>query len=193
MMEAHQVEHILEILRVIEWVFELTHISLNLTNLNILIIVTTTTSTTSANITEETSNSSSGKTTEEHRRVGMIQKLKKLRHESSSHGIKPNVISFVKSGSKLLSRNRDHSGTVSNANSTKLERPKMNGLQNPATHRGIVYRSGVGIERAKDLVPRAAVLSDQKLSFYTDKGMSTLKEVIQLDTVYSIHLLQDVK
>ncbi|XP_046141866.1 uncharacterized protein LOC114871103 isoform X1 [Osmia bicornis bicornis] len=154
--------------------------------------VTTTTSATSTNITKETSNSSSGKTTEEPRRVGMIQKLRKLRHESSSHGIKPNVISFVKSGSKLLSRNRDHSGTVSNAN-LKLERPKVDGLQNPAKHSGTVYRNGVGIERAKDLVPRLAVLSDQKLSFYTDKGMSTLKEVIQLDTVYSIHLLQDVK
>jgi len=42
-------------------------------------------------------------------------------------------------------------------------------------------------------VPRAAVLLDRKLSFYTDKGMSTLKEVIELETVHSIHLLQDVK
>ncbi|XP_076385474.1 rhoGAP_ARAP and RA_ARAPs domain-containing protein RhoGAP15B isoform X2 [Megachile rotundata] len=147
---------------------------------------------TTPNTPEETS-PSTAKATEEHRRVGMIQKLKKLRHESSSHGIKPNVISFVKSGSKLLSRNRDHSGAIPSAKLAKLERPKVAGLQNPATHRGIVYRSGVGMERAKDLVPRALVLADQKLSFYTDKGMSTLKEVIQLDTVYSIHLLQDVK
>ncbi|XP_078041879.1 rhoGAP_ARAP and RA_ARAPs domain-containing protein RhoGAP15B isoform X2 [Augochlora pura] len=134
------------------------------------------------------------KNAEEHRRVGMIQKLKKLRHDSSSHGIGPNMMSFVKSGSKLLSRNRDRDqarGSVSKA--TKLERPKSNAPQNPATHRGVVYRSGVGIERAKDLVQRAAMLADQKLSFYADKSMATVKEVIHLDTVYSIHLLQDVK
>lgn len=121
----------------------------------------------------------------------MIRKLKKLRHESN-HGIGPNMISFVKSGSKLLSRNRDQAGG-SNLKSTKLERPKMNAPQNPAVLGGIVYRTGVGIERAKYLVQRAVVLADHKLSFYTDKGMSTVKEVIQLDTVYSIHLLQDVK
>lgn len=103
------------------------------------------------------------------------------------------MISFVKSGSKLLSRNRDHSGGVTTSKATKLERPKVNASQYPVTHRGVVYRTGVGIERAKDLVQRAAVLADQKLSFYTDKAMSTLKEVVQLDTVYSIHLLQDVK
>jgi len=51
----------------------------------------------------------------------------------------------------------------------------------------------MGIERAKDLVPRAAVLLDRKLSFYADKSMSTLKEVVELETVHSIHLLQDVK
>lgn len=51
----------------------------------------------------------------------------------------------------------------------------------------------MGIERAKDLVPRATVLLDRKLSFYADKSMSTLKEVVELETVYSIHLLQDVK
>lgn len=51
----------------------------------------------------------------------------------------------------------------------------------------------MGIERTKDLVPRAAVLLDRKLSFYTDKSMSSLKEIVELDTVHSIHLLQDVK
>ncbi|CAK9828878.1 Arf-GAP with Rho-GAP domain, ANK repeat and PH domain-containing protein 2 [Anthophora retusa] len=158
-----------------------------------------TSSTTMANSTEESTSPPGGKATEEqHRRVGVIQKLKKLRHESGGHGIRPNVMSFVKSGSKLLSRNRDHSGGSGGGNmsvvkSTKLERPRVNNQQNLATHRGIVYRTGAGIERAKDLVPRAAVLADQKLSFYTDKGMSTLKEVIYLETVYSIHLLQDVK
>ncbi|XP_043263177.1 uncharacterized protein LOC122403625 isoform X1 [Colletes gigas] len=156
-------------------------------------VTTTATATSTAKSTDETVTSpSKGKTTEEHRRIGVIQKLKKLRHESTSHGIRPNMINFVKSGSKLLSRNRDHGG-VSSSKSTKLERPKVNAPQNPATHRGIVYRTGVGIERAKDLVARATVLADQKLSFYADKGMSTLKEVIHLDTVYSIHLLQDVK
>ncbi|KOC67459.1 Arf-GAP with Rho-GAP domain, ANK repeat and PH domain-containing protein 2 [Habropoda laboriosa] len=153
------------------------------------------TSTAMANTTTDEAPSPPGRkaTEEQHRRVGVIQKLKKLRHESGGHGIRPNVMSFVKSGSKLLSRNRDHSGGVSVVKSTKLERPRVNDLQNLATHRGIVYRTGAGIERAKDLVPRAAVLADQKLSFYTDKGMSTLKEVIHLETVYSIHLLQDVK
>ena len=157
--------------------------------------VTTTTSSIVTTSTDESSSPSSGKATEEHRRVGVIQKLKKLRHESTGHGIRPNVMSFVKSGSKLLSRNRDHStgGGVPSTKSTKLERPKVNDLQNLTTHRGIVYRTGVGIERAKDLVPRAMVLADQKLSFYTDKGMSTLKEIVHLDTVYSIHLLQDFK
>lgn len=158
--------------------------------------VTTALNSTISNSTEDTSSPSSpsgGKATEEHKRVGVIQKLKKLRHESTGHGIRPNVMNFVKSGSKLLSRNRDHGRCVPSSKSTKLERPKVNDQQNHATHRGIVYRSGVGIERAKDLVPRVAVLADQKLSFYTDKGMSTLKEVVQLNTVYSIHLLQDVK
>ncbi|XP_033340472.2 rhoGAP_ARAP and RA_ARAPs domain-containing protein RhoGAP15B isoform X1 [Megalopta genalis] len=141
---------------------------------------------------ESPASPAAAKNAEEHRRVGMIQKLKKLRHDSTSHGIGPNMISFVKSGSKLLSRNRDQArGSASK--STKLERPKSNAPQNPARHQGIVYRSGVGIERAKDLVQRAAMLADQKLSFYTDKSMTTAKEVIQLDTVYSIHLLQDVK
>jgi hypothetical protein len=51
----------------------------------------------------------------------------------------------------------------------------------------------MGIERAKDLVLRAAVLLDRKLSFYADKSTSTLKEVVELETVHSIHLLQDVK
>lgn len=143
--------------------------------------------------TNESSSSSINKTTEEHKCVSVIQKLKKLRHDSTGHGIRPNVMSFVKNSSKLLSRNRDQNSTVPITKSMKLERPKVNELQNLMTHRGIVYRTGIGIERAKDLVLRAAVLADQKLSFYTDKSMSTLKEVIDLNTVYSIHLLQDFK
>lgn len=143
--------------------------------------------------TNESSSSSVNKTTEEHKCVSVLQKLKKLRHDSTGHGIRPNVMSFVKNSSKLLSRNRDQNSTVPITKSMKLERPKVNELQNLMTHRGIVYRTGIGIERAKDLVLRAAVLADQKLSFYTDKSMSTLKEVIDLNTVYSIHLLQDFK
>ena len=109
--------------------------------------------------------------------------------------MKPNMMNFVKSGSKLLSRNKESvEVSVKSVDSKKLERPKSSlGSQNPPTHRGIVYKSGVGIERAKDLVSRAAVLADQKLSFYSDKSMSSLKEVINLEMVYSIHLLQDVK
>ncbi|XP_070517337.1 uncharacterized protein Rhogap15b isoform X2 [Cardiocondyla obscurior] len=128
----------------------------------------------------------------EDRKVGVIQKLKKLGQESTVHAIKPNVISFVKSGSKLLSRTREHIGE-SGSRSHRMERPKVNAPHNPVTHRGIVYRPGMGIERTKDLVPRMAVLLDRKLSFYNDKSMTTLKEVVELDTVYSIHLLQDVK
>lgn len=143
--------------------------------------------------TNESSSSSANKITEEHKCVSVIQKLKKLRHDSTGHGIRPNVMSFVKSSSKLLSRNRDQNSTIPITKSMKLERPKVNELQNLMTHRGIVYRTGIGIERAKDLVLRAAVLADQKLSFYTDKSMSTLKEFIDLNTVYSIHLLQDFK
>ncbi|XP_012521391.2 uncharacterized protein LOC105827804 [Monomorium pharaonis] len=156
--------------------------------------VTTATSA-SANNDEENITSSSSvtpKVTEDHRKVSVIQKLKKLRQESTVQAIKPNVINFVKSGSKLLSRTREHIGE-SGLRSLRMERPKVNAPHNPVTHRGIVYRPGMGIERAKDLVLRAAVLLDRKLSFYSDKSMSTLKEVVELETVYSIHLLQDVK
>ncbi|XP_011154145.1 uncharacterized protein LOC105191995 [Harpegnathos saltator] len=139
-----------------------------------------------------TSSSSGSRVAEDHRRVGMIQKLRKLRQESTVHAIKPNVISFVKTGSKFLSRTREHI-SESAPRSPRMERPKINVPHNQVTHRGMVYRSGVGIERAKDLVVRAAVLIDQKLSFYTDKSMSTLKESVELETVHSIHLLQDVK
>ncbi|KAG7211462.1 hypothetical protein KM043_010743 [Ampulex compressa] len=137
---------------------------------------------------------SSAKPTEEHRRVSVMQKLKKFHKESTVNAIRPNVISFVKSGGKLLSRNRDHaSAGESSSKSSRMERPKVDLPQNPATHRGIVYKTGVGIERTKDLVPRAAVLADHKISFYTDKSMSTLKETVNLEAVHSIHLLQDVK
>ncbi|RLU19239.1 hypothetical protein DMN91_007796 [Ooceraea biroi] len=157
--------------------------------------VTTTARTISENNVEESvtsSSSASPKIAEDNCRVSVIQKLKKLRHESSMHAIKPNVISFVKSGSKLLSRTREHIGE-SGSRSLRMERPKVNAPHNPITHKGMIYRPGVGIERTKDLVPRAAVLLDRKLSFYTDKSMSTLKEVVELETVHSIHLLQDVK
>ncbi|XP_011172382.2 uncharacterized protein LOC105204845 [Solenopsis invicta] len=155
--------------------------------------VTTTTKTLANNGEESvTSPSLTSRHTEDHRKVSVIQKLKKLRSESTVNAIKPNVISFVKSGSKLLSRNREHIGE-SGSRSLQMERPKVNVPHNPVTHRGIVYRPGMGIERAKDLVLRAAVLLDRKLSFYADKSTSTLKEVVELETVHSIHLLQDVK
>lgn len=120
----------------------------------------------------------------EEKRTSVMQRL-----------MKPNMMNLVKSGSKLLSRNKELVDVaVKSVNSKKLERPKTSlGNQNPPSHRGVVYRSGVGIERAKDLVSRAAVLIDQKLSFYGDKSMSTLKEVISLEKIHSIHLLQDVK
>ncbi|XP_050460314.1 uncharacterized protein LOC126856126 [Cataglyphis hispanica] len=157
-------------------------------------MTTTTTSPSVCNIEENITSPLSGtsRIAEENRKVSVIQKLKKLRHESTVHAIRPNVISFVKSGSKLLSRTREHIGE-SGSRSLRMERPKVNVPHNPVTHRGMVYRPGMGIERTKDLVPRAAVLLDRKLSFYTDKSMSSLKEVVELDTVHSIHLLQDVK
>ena len=155
--------------------------------------MTTVITSTASNAEESSTSTPSGKAVEEHRRRGVMQKLKKLKYDSGAHSIRPNMISFVKSGSKLLSRSRDHGGGVPSVKSTNLERPKVNSPYHPATHRGVVYRTGFGIERAKDLVQRAAVLSGKKLQFYTDKGMSTLKEEINLDTVYSIHLLQDVK
>ncbi|XP_011866425.1 PREDICTED: uncharacterized protein LOC105561237 isoform X3 [Vollenhovia emeryi] len=157
--------------------------------------MTVTTTTTLANNDEESVTSSSSETpklTEDHRKVSVIQKLRKLGQESTVHAIKPNVISFVKSGSKLLGRTREHIGE-SGSRSLRMERPKVNAPSNPVTHRGLVYRPGMGIERAKDLVLRAAVLLDRKLSFYADKSMSTLKEVVELETVHSIHLLQDIK
>ncbi|XP_018357944.1 PREDICTED: uncharacterized protein LOC108757823 isoform X1 [Trachymyrmex cornetzi] len=156
--------------------------------------MTVTTTTLANNDEENVTNPSSAtpRLAEDNRKVSVIQKLKKLRQESTVHAIKPNVISFVKSGSKLLARTREHIGE-SGSRSLRMERPKVNVPHNPVTHRGIVYRTGMGIERAKDLVPRAAVLLDRKLSFYADKSMSTLKEVVELETVHSIHLLQDVK
>lgn len=98
--------------------------------------------TTLANNTEESVTSPSSETpklSEDHRKVSMIQKLKKLRQESTVHAIKPNVISFVKSGSKLLSRTREHIGE-SGSRSLRMERPKVNAPHNPVTHRGLVYR-----------------------------------------------------
>ncbi|XP_014480433.1 PREDICTED: arf-GAP with Rho-GAP domain, ANK repeat and PH domain-containing protein 1 isoform X2 [Dinoponera quadriceps] len=155
---------------------------------------TTTTTTISANNVEgNVTGSSSVRAAEDHRKVSVIQKLRKLRQESTVTAIKPNVISFVKTGSKFLSRTREHISESSAPRSPRMERPKVNAPHNQVTHRGMVYRPGVGIERAKDLVPRAAVLTDRKLSFYTDKSMSTLKEAVELETVHSIHLLQDVK
>ncbi|XP_043287123.1 uncharacterized protein RhoGAP15B [Venturia canescens] len=131
----------------------------------------------------------------EERRTSVMQRLKKLGHDSTAH-VKPNVINFMKN-SKLLSRNREQSNDASSKKQTvknsHMKRPEYEGQMHPVFHRGIVCRSGVGIERAKDLVVRAAVLADQKISFYTDKSMNTLKEVINLATATSIHLLQDVK
>ncbi|XP_015184087.1 PREDICTED: uncharacterized protein LOC107070416 [Polistes dominula] len=133
--------------------------------------------------------------TDDTKKISVIQKLKKLSQDSTSNVIKPNVMSFVRNSSKLLSRNRDQDNSSSDHSSRqlKMDRPKCKLSQCASTHRGIVYKTGVGIERAKDLVQRAAILTDQKLFFYTDKSMSTLKETIHLETVYSIHLLQDVK
>lgn len=93
------------------------------------------------NVVEDVVNSpsSSNKITDDHRKISMIQKLKKLRQESTVHAIKPNVISFVKSGSKLLSRTREHV-SESGSRSLRMERPKVNVPQNPVTHRGLVYR-----------------------------------------------------
>ncbi|KAK0177358.1 hypothetical protein PV328_001420 [Microctonus aethiopoides] len=132
-----------------------------------------------------------GAKSSDERKPSMMQKLKKLRHDSTAH-VRPNVISFMK-GNKL-SKNREHCD-VKKIDHTpmKMERPKVSTQIIPFCHRGIVYRAGVGIERAKDLVRRAAVLSDQKICFYVDKGMTTLKEIVHLDSVQSIHLLQDVK
>ncbi|XP_015509785.2 uncharacterized protein LOC107216961 [Neodiprion lecontei] len=125
----------------------------------------------------------------EENRTSMMRKLqRKLRHDSVA-SIRPNVMSFVR-GSKLLSRNRDVPKEP--AIGGRLERPPYTGHKS-TPQRGIVYRPGVGIERAKDLVPRAAVLQDNKLSFYTDKSMTTLKESVLLETIHSVHLLQDVK
>lgn len=103
---------------------------------------TVTTTTTLVNNDEENIvNLSSGtpKLAEDHRKVSVIQKLKKLGQESTVHAIKPNVISFVKSGSKLLSRTREHIGE-SGSRSLRMERPKVNAPHNPVTHRGLVYR-----------------------------------------------------
>ncbi|XP_051172084.1 uncharacterized protein LOC127288588 [Leptopilina boulardi] len=126
----------------------------------------------------------------------IVKNIEEKRTSVMQRLMKPNnMINFVKNGSKLLSRNKELvEVSVKRVNSKKLERPITSlGNQNPPSHRGVIYRSGVGIERAKDLVSRAAVLIDQKLSFYSDKSMSTLKEVISLEKIHSIHLLQDVK
>ena len=127
----------------------------------------------------------------EERRTSVMQRLMRIGHDSTVY-VKPNVMNFMKN-SKLLSRNRDQGESSGKKRNGEMKRPEFEGQLNPATHRGIVYRSGVGIERAKDLVMRAAVLADQKICFYADKSMTTVKEVIHLETVHSVHLLQDVK
>lgn len=105
--------------------------------------VTTTTTRTIPEINVEESvigsSPSPPKIAEDHSRVSVMQKLKKLRHESSMNAIKPNVISFVKSGSKLLSRTREHVGE-SGSRSLRMERPKVNTPHKPITHKGMVYR-----------------------------------------------------
>lgn len=101
-------------------------------------VSTTTTITMTSNVDEDITGSSS-RVADDHRKVSVIQKLKKLRHESTVHAFKPNVISFVKSGSKLLSRTREHMAE-SGSRSPRMERPKVNAQHNPVTHRGIVYR-----------------------------------------------------
>lgn len=113
-------------------------------------VTTTTTTTTTTPITtlannldENTTSPSSGatKVAEDHRKVSVIQKLKKLRQDSTVHAINSNVISFVKSGSKLLSRTREHIGE-SGSRSPRMEKPKVNAPHNAVTHKGIVYRYG---------------------------------------------------
>lgn len=102
--------------------------------------VTTTTTTLANNDEESVISPSSGMLKlAEDRKVSVIQKLKKLGHDSTVHAIKPNVISFVKSGSKLLSRTREHI-SESGSRSLRMERPKVNAPHNPVTHRGLVYR-----------------------------------------------------
>lgn len=111
-------------------------------NASTTVTTTTTTTTTLTNNDEESVTSpSSGmlKLAEDHRKVSVIQKLKKLGQDSTVHAIKPNVISFVKSGSKLLSRTREHI-SESGSRSLRMERPKVNAPHNPVTHRGLVYR-----------------------------------------------------
>lgn len=104
-------------------------------------MTTTTTPTSVCNVEGNITSPLSGtpRIAEENRKVSVIQKLKKLRHESTVHAIRPNVISFVKSGSKLLSRTREHIGE-SGSRSLRMERPKVNVPHNPVTHRGMVYR-----------------------------------------------------
>lgn len=92
------------------------------------------------NIDENSPSSGAMKITEDHRKVSVIkQKLKKLRQDSTVHTINSNVISFVKSSSKLLSRTREHIGE-SGSRSPRMERPKVNAPHNVVTHKGIVYR-----------------------------------------------------
>lgn len=93
-----------------------------------------------ANVTS--ASSAATKVAEDHRKVSVIQKLKKLRgvQESTVHAIKPNVISFVKTGSKFLSRTREHISDSSAPRPPRMERPKVNAPHNRVTHRGMVYR-----------------------------------------------------
>lgn len=137
------------------------------------------------------------KSCSEERKSGMMHKLKRFTHESTSY-VKPNVMSFVRqsSFSKFLVKHKENSADGNASSSGKfrrMERPKIAMNENPPTHKGVLYKSGAGIEKAKDLVARFAVLLDQKVAFYTDQGMGNLKEVIQLAEVKSLHLLQDVK
>ncbi|XP_063986375.1 arf-GAP with Rho-GAP domain, ANK repeat and PH domain-containing protein 1 [Diachasmimorpha longicaudata] len=117
-------------------------------------------------------------------------KISSVMQKFSVH-VRPNVMNFMKN--KKLLRVRGDSEKRKESEGLKMRRPVIEDPVVPVCHRGMVYRPGVGMERARDLVVRAAVLSDQKITFYADKAMTTVKETLPLDSIQSVHLLQDVK
>lgn len=77
-------------------------------------------------------------------------------------------------------------------NSVVIERPEIL-PQLCYPHCGLLYKIGIGKERAQDHVQRWCVLAEDKLTFYADRSASAIKEVIALNSILSIQVIMDHK
>lgn len=141
---------------------------------------------------EQTSPTPSKSTDEPSKLGNVVQRLRRFKDRDSPIG--PQVMNLVKKGSKYLIKNRESRIGIDDSvkcQSLNMIKPKIHTVGNLMGHRGDVFTgNGLNIDKMN---PRVAILSDQKLSFYSDKTMTNLKEVVDIDTINSIHLLKDVK